>query len=146
MLTKSNFLSLQKDYEIIKDQVYHDLNHIVQSSAMVECVNSIIRPYLNTSHNQISQGMLNLIMFCHNHRRYNSGERAHKTPYEILSGKTQEKDWLELLFEIIGDDQASSAKTRHSRRPGFLSCKSNPHVILCCGASDDYQSTVKLLR
>jgi hypothetical protein len=69
---------------------------------MVECVNSIIRPYLNTSHNQISQEMLNLIMFYHNHRRYNSGERAQKTPYEILSGKKQEKDWLALLFEIIG--------------------------------------------
>ena len=71
---------------------------------MVECINSIIRPYLNTSRNQISQEMLNLIMFYHNHRRYNSGERAGKTPYEILSSKTQEKDWLELLFEVINDE------------------------------------------
>ncbi len=54
---------LQEKHEIVKEQVYHDLNHIVQSSAMVECINSIIRPYLNTSRNQISQEMLNLIMF-----------------------------------------------------------------------------------
>jgi hypothetical protein len=106
---------LQEDYEIIKEQVYHDLNHIVQSSAMVECVNSIIRPYLNTSHNQISQEMLNLIMFYHNHRRYNSGERVDKTPYEILSGKTQEKDWLELIFEIIGDDNDNALKGKAQR-------------------------------
>jgi len=137
---------LQEDYEIIKEQVYHELNHIVQSSAMVECVNSIIRPYLNTSHNQISQEMLNLIMFYHNHRRYNSGERAHKTPYEILSGKTQEKDWLELIFEIIGDEHASTGKTQRFRYPGSSCFKSNLHIDLCCGASDDYRSVVGSLR
>ena len=68
---------------------------------MVECINSIIRPYLNASRNHITQEMLNLIMFYHNHRRYKSGERSGKTPYELLSGKLQEKDWIELLFEKI---------------------------------------------
>ncbi len=85
-------------------------------------------------------------MFYHNHRRYNSGERAHKTPYEILSGKKQEKDWLEFLFEIIGDDHASSVKAQRFRRLGFLFHESNHHVSLCCGASYDYQSAEKLLR
>jgi hypothetical protein len=86
------------------------------------------------------------LLFYHNHRRYNSGERAHKTPYEILSGNTQEKDWLALLFEMIGDDHALTGKAQRFRYPGFLFHESNPHVILCCGPSDDYQSVVESLR
>ncbi len=61
---------LQEDYDHVKEQVYGQLDNIVQSSALVECINSIIRPYLNTSRNQITQETLNLIMFYHNHRWY----------------------------------------------------------------------------
>jgi hypothetical protein len=39
----------------IKEQVYGELDRIVQSSSLVECINSIIRPYLDTSRNQITQ-------------------------------------------------------------------------------------------
>ena len=92
---------LQHEYETTKSQVYDELNGVVQSSAMVECINSIIRPYLNTSRNHTTQEMLNLIMFYHNHRRYKDGERTGSTPYELLTGKPQEKDWIELLFEEI---------------------------------------------
>ncbi|MCI5136504.1 MAG: hypothetical protein D3920_15890 [Candidatus Electrothrix sp. AW2] len=68
---------------------------------MVECINSIIRPYLNTSRGQVNQNMLNLIAFYHNNRRYRAGKRVNKTPMEILTGKKQEKDWTELLFDLI---------------------------------------------
>ena len=39
----------------IQQEVYSRLDKIVQSSALVECINSIIRPYLNTSKNQVNQ-------------------------------------------------------------------------------------------
>lgn len=91
---------LQEEYENVKEQVYKELNKIVQSSALVECINSIIRPYLDNSKNQITQETLNLIMFYHNHRRYLAGKRKNMTPIEILTGKKQNKDWTELLFEI----------------------------------------------
>lgn len=81
--------------------IYSKLDKIVQSSALVECINSIIRPYFNTSKNQISQEQLNLIMHYHNHRRYLSGVRKHKTPMEILTGENQTKDWIEIIFDII---------------------------------------------
>lgn len=92
---------LQDDYDLVKEQVYIKLDSIVHSSSLVECINSIIRPYLNSSKNNITQETLNLIMFYHNHRRYNSGKRRGKTPMEILTGKKQEKDWVELLFDNI---------------------------------------------
>ena len=92
---------LQEKYEKIKEQVYEELDKIVQSSALVECINSIIRPYLNNSKNNITQETLNLIMFYHNHRRYKDGKRKEKTPMELLTKQKQNKDWIELLFEIV---------------------------------------------
>ena len=85
----------------IQQEVYSRLDKIVQSSALVECINSIIRPYLNTSKNQVNQEFLNLIMHYHNYRRYRDGVRKNKTPMEILTGKEQTKDWIAILFEII---------------------------------------------
>ncbi|MCP3940055.1 MAG: hypothetical protein GY710_01040 [Desulfobacteraceae bacterium] len=92
---------LQEEFDDVKDHVFSQLDQTVQSSAMVECVNSVIRPYLNTTKNKINQNFLNLIMFYHNHRRYKAGKREGKTPMEILSGKKQEKDWIDLLFDIV---------------------------------------------
>jgi ABC-type transporter MlaC component len=92
---------LQENYDLIKVHVDMKLDQIVQSSSLVECINSIIRPYLNNSKNQITQETLNLIMFYHNHRRYTDGKRKEKTPVEILTGKKQEKDWIELILDIV---------------------------------------------
>jgi len=52
---------LQEDYDVVKEQVYGQLDKIVQSSALVECINSIIRPYLNGSKNHVTQETLNLL-------------------------------------------------------------------------------------
>jgi hypothetical protein len=104
---------LQEDYDLMKEQVYTELDQIIQSSALVECINSIIRPYLNTSKNQITQETLNLVMFYHNHRRYKDGKRKGKTPIEILTGEKQDKDWIELLFEVV--EEKEPAFFTHSR-------------------------------
>jgi hypothetical protein len=103
---------LQEDYDLIKVQVDMKLDQIVQSSSLVECINSIIRPYLNSSKNHVNQGMLNLIMYYHNHRRYIGGrKRKGKTPIEILTGRKQEKDWIELIFDIVEE-----------KNPSFFAC------------------------
>ena len=85
----------------MKDLIYSKLDTIVQSSAIVENINSMIRDYLNTSRNHIQQNMLNLIMFYHNHRRYKAGKRKGKTPMELLTGRKQEEDWVELLCQEV---------------------------------------------
>jgi len=92
---------LQEEQSDMQEIVYSKLDTIVQSSAMVECINSIIRPYLNSTKNHVTQEQLNLIMHYHNHRRYRDGKRKNKTPMEILTGQKQEKDWIELVFGII---------------------------------------------
>jgi len=98
---------LHEDYDFIKIQVDMKLDQIVQSSSMVECINSIIRPYLNNSKNQITQQTLNLIMYYHNHRRYIDGKRQGKTPMEILTGKKQDKDWIELILDMVEEKNPS---------------------------------------
>lgn len=125
---------LQEQYEDTKKQVYSELNGIVQSSAMVECINSIIRPYLNTSRNHVTQEMLNLIMFYHNHRRYKAGERAGSTPYELLTGKPQEKDWMELLFETINNNSSLFDDLVYQ----FSTQKETDDTLTCHRPSDDY--------
>ena len=87
--------------ESLKEDINKQLDTIVQSSAMVECINSIIRPFLNTSKDQVTQEQLNLIMFYHNHRCYRDGKRKNKTPMELLTGKQQTEDWISLVFDEI---------------------------------------------
>lgn len=94
----------QEESEDMQREVYSRLDKIVQSSALVECVNSIIRPYLNTTKNHVTQEMLNLIMHYHNHRRYRDGTRKNKTPMELLTEKEQTKDWIDILFDRIRED------------------------------------------
>ena len=91
----------QEESGRIEKEIYAKLDTIVQSSALVECINSIIRPYLNTTKNHVTPELLNLVMHYHNHRRYRDGVRKGKTPIEILTGKKQPKDWMSLLFDII---------------------------------------------
>lgn len=68
---------------------------------MVECINSILRPILTNSKNQVTQEFLNTFMFYHNHRRYHAGNRYGKTPMEILTGKELQCDWITLLQKEV---------------------------------------------
>jgi hypothetical protein len=98
-LNEAKFL-LKTEFQTLKTQVYAQLNTIIQSSAAVECINSLLRPYLNTLRNQVSQETLNLFMFYHNHHAFDQGERKGKSPMQILTG-VQQNDWIELLTNKV---------------------------------------------
>ena len=85
----------------LKTSIDAELDQIVQASSMVECINSLLRPYLNNSKNQVTQAFLNTFMFYHNHRRYHAGKRQGKTPMELLTGKAQKEDWIVLLQRAV---------------------------------------------
>jgi hypothetical protein len=91
----------EEQYLVLKQKVYGELDQIIQASSMVECINSLLRPYLNNSRNQVTQGFLNTFMFYHNHRCYHAGKRKNKTPMEILTGKEQKEDWIDLLLAKV---------------------------------------------
>lgn len=92
---------LGDNYESINQAVFAELEQIIQASSMVECINSILRSYLNNSKNQVTQGFLNLFMFYHNHRQYKAGKRKDSTPMELLTGKKQEENWVKLLIDLL---------------------------------------------
>lgn len=93
----------------LKQQVFQELDQVIQASSIVECINSLLRPYLNNAKNQITQAFLNLFMFYHNHRRYRAGKRKGKTPMEMLTGTAQEENWLTLLQKYIRATHSQTA-------------------------------------
>ena len=95
-------------FEVLKTLVFDQLNAVVRASSLIETVNSLIRPYLNSCKGQITQETLNLIMFYHNHHRYKSGRRKGKAPIELLTGEPLEAEWVDLLLqEVKGQKEAA---------------------------------------
>jgi hypothetical protein len=89
-------------FEALNNTIFRALdNACVQSSAAVENVNSVIRPFLNQARDQVSQESLNLIMFYHNNRTFTRGKRKGKTPIECLTGQKSGKSWVELILDKL---------------------------------------------
>jgi hypothetical protein len=107
---------LEDQFEAFKVRVFDKLDSVVKASSLVEMVNSLIRPYLNSSKGQITQQTLNLIMFYHNHRRYRGGRRQGKAPIELLTGKALQGDWVDLLIQ---HKREASANARGASSPVF---------------------------
>jgi hypothetical protein len=98
---------LGKKFETMKNRVFRELDKIIRASSMVETINSILRPYLDRSKNQVTQEFLNLFAFYHNHRVYNDGKRKGKTPMEIFTNQKQDKSWIELLMDTVEEKEPS---------------------------------------
>lgn len=90
----------KQDFESEKQLVFAAMQTIVQSSAMVECINSILRPIFNESKGQVSQQTLNLVMYWHNHRIYKRGKRSGKAPIELLTGNKPTIDWQQDIIDL----------------------------------------------
>jgi hypothetical protein len=108
---------LGNEFDPLKALVFDKLDTIVRASSLVEMVNSLIRPYLNSCKGQITQETLNLIMFYHNHRRYKSGKRQGKAPIELLTGKPLEASWWELLRQQVNTEQGVTDSGTLPTRP-----------------------------
>lgn len=79
--------------------LFSSLDNVIRSSSLIETINSLVRPYLNSCKGNITQDALNLIMFYHNHRRFADGKRKGKAPIEILTGQDLNQHWLNLLLD-----------------------------------------------
>jgi hypothetical protein len=96
---------LDEAFEPLTTLVFEQIDSIIRASSLVEMVNSLLRPSLNSCKGHITQEALNLIMFYHNHRRYKNGKRKGKAPIELLTGETLESDWVELLRQQVYREQ-----------------------------------------
>jgi hypothetical protein len=116
-------------FDSLKALVFDKLDSIVRASSLVEMVNSLIRPYLNSCKGQITQEALNLIMFYHNHRRYKSGKRKGQAPLELLTGDSLEAEWWALLLHQVTQEEAVTDNgARPSRPPLHLMVNDGGHT------------------
>ena len=123
-------------FDTFKALVFDQLDSIVRASSLVEMVNSLLRPYLNSCKGQITQETLNLIMFYHNHRRYKSGKRQGKAPLELLTGKPLEAPWWELLLQQVHPAQGVTA-------PGTVPSRPPLHLVVNNDGGTDRQTMAR---
>ena len=105
---------LGDEFAPLKALVIAKLDSIVRASSLVEMVNALLRPSLNSCKGHITQETLNLIMFYHNHRRYKSGKRQGKAPIELLTGEALEADWVALLIQYTQEASRGASLTSSS--------------------------------
>ena len=107
---------LEQDIEPLQTLVFDQLDSIIRASSLVEMVNGLIRPYLHSCKGHVTQAMLNLIMFYHNHHRYKSGKRKGKAPIELLTGQALQSDWVDLiLHQVAAGHQVACGASEPSR-------------------------------
>ena len=112
-------------FEQIKVQVFSSLDTIVQASSLVETFNSILKPFINAARGQVTQPLLNLVQFYHNHRVFQPRcKRGGKAPIEILTRQALDKHWLELVMDKV---QTAFQKydTTSLKELHFLLCKND---------------------
>ncbi|MFK7979900.1 MAG: hypothetical protein AB8G86_07965, partial [Saprospiraceae bacterium] len=104
-------------FEDIRKKVFVALNEIVQASSLVETFNSILKPFIKMARGQVSQPLLNLVRFYHNHRVFKRGKRQNNAPIELLTGLDLDKHWLDLLMDKLKaafeQHQVTSLKELH---------------------------------
>jgi hypothetical protein len=98
-LLKQEYKGTQNQFEELCFSIFRDFDsYCAQSSAGVENVNAFLRPFINKSKGQITQNMLNLLMFFHNHKISKRGKRKGYAPIEILTEKKLDKSWILILL------------------------------------------------
>lgn len=77
------------------------LNDNVRSSSPLEAINSQIRDFINSARGQITQEMLQLIVYFLNHKTATRGPYKGTSPYERFTGQKEEIDCLDQLLHDV---------------------------------------------
>lgn len=88
-------------FEEIKSNVFEGFDANIRSSSLIENINSSLRELLDTCRGQVTQELLNLFAYVHNHRPFLRGERQNLAPIEILTGKPLETSWIDSLLDSV---------------------------------------------
>lgn len=84
-------------FDTLNVLVCDQLDSMVRPSALVERVNSRMRPSLNRGTGQITPETFKLLMVSHTHRRDQSGNRPGQAPIDLWTGKPWPAPWWELI-------------------------------------------------
>lgn len=81
--------------------VFETLDSNLRASSLVENINSSLRTLVQTCRGQVTQPLLDLFAYRHNHRPFVRGERKGRSPLEILTGKPLPVSWIDSLLALI---------------------------------------------
>jgi hypothetical protein len=84
------------DWEESAARVRRVLRDAWRASSLVECLNGVARMQ-QARHRKMTQGLLDLKRLYWNLRRFHTGRRRGKAPYELLGVRLPELSWWELL-------------------------------------------------
>lgn len=83
-----------ENFEQVTKQVFTILDQVLRASSAVECINSILRPYISIK-KRLNQGFLALIALYWNMRPL--AQRGGKTPFQLSGVYLDTDDWIELI-------------------------------------------------
>jgi hypothetical protein len=95
------------NFSQVSAQVFNALEQVVRASSAVECINSILRPYISVK-KHLNQGFLALIALYWNMRPI--AQRGGKTPFQLNGINLGTDDWIELI-QVQQRRMACAAKT-----------------------------------
>jgi len=78
----------------VRRQIYEALDQVIRASSAVECLNSMLRPYISVK-KHLSQGFLALIALYWNMRPLK--QRGGQTPFQLAGVDLGEDDWVALI-------------------------------------------------
>lgn len=83
-----------ENFSQVSSQLFEALEQVVRASSAVECINSILRPYISVK-KHLNQGFLALIALYWNMRPI--AQRGGKTPFQLSGIYLGTDDWIELI-------------------------------------------------
>ena len=90
-----------EDVEGAKQLVFDRLEDNVRSSSPLESINSLIRDYLNSSRCQITQDVLDLIVYYLNHKIASRGPYQGTSAWERFTGKPEEGTYVDQILDHL---------------------------------------------
>jgi hypothetical protein len=98
-----------ENFTEVQERVYQALDQVVRASSAVECLNSLLRPYVSVK-KHLSQGFLALIALYWN--THPLQQRGGRTPFQLSGVDLSSDDWIELLereMQRIAADKVRAA-------------------------------------
>lgn len=96
-----------KNFAAVQKEVYAALDQVVRASSAVECINSLLRPYISVK-KHLSAGFLALIALYWN--THPLAQRGHKTPLELAGVDLGDDDWVRLIEHEMRYGQAAQSQ------------------------------------
>ena len=96
-----------ENFAEVRRQIYEALDQVIRASSAVECLNSMLRPYISVK-KHLSQGFLALITLHCNMRPLK--QRGGQTPFQLAGVDLGEDDWVALIEHEMQEQARLSVK------------------------------------